>query len=111
MTTLKQGDTAPKVQAPLTNGVGGPAVDLTGASVQLRVMKLNGTFVFVRTAAIVGSPTNGLVEYQWTNTDAALLTPGAYDLEWRVTFADTRIETFPQRSKHELLVKEANPAA
>ncbi len=100
---LKQGDTAPKVQGDLN-------ADVTGATVLFRLMKLNGTFVMSRTATITDAA-NGIVEYQWVSGDLALLLPGAYRAEFVVTFADTRVERFPQRSYLELIVKPAVPAA
>ena len=64
--TLKQGDTAPKA-------VGDLNADLTGATVSMRLTKLNGTFVMTRAATITDA-TAGIVEYQWVAAnDSALL--------------------------------------
>jgi len=44
-------------------------------------------------------------------TDTNLLTPGAYLGEVVVTFADGRVERFPQRWDLEVVIKPAAPAA
>src|SRR6266542_3470439 len=103
---LKQGDTAPKVQGALTSGPTNTPVNVTGATVLFRLMKLNGTFVMSKTASVTDA-VNGLVEYQWVSGDLALLLPGAYRAEFVVTFADTRVERFPQRSYLEVIVRPA----
>ncbi|MGH2376205.1 MAG: hypothetical protein ACRDIC_22410 [bacterium] len=41
--------------------------------------------------------------------DLAVLVPGAYRAEFVVTFADARIERFPQRFYLELMVKPKVP--
>jgi hypothetical protein len=106
---LKQGDLAPKIQSPLTSN--GTAVNLTGATVLFRLKRLSGAFVFSKTATIVSPATNGIVEYQLVSGDLAALTPGAYLGEWVVTYADTRVQRFPQGWDLELVVKPAAPAA
>jgi hypothetical protein len=102
---LKTGDTAPAFTADLN-------ADITGATVSIRFSKLNGTFVMVRTGTITDGPT-GIVTYQWvTPGDNALIaTPGAYRADIMVTFGGGAIETFPQRSYLEVIVKQDVPAA
>jgi hypothetical protein len=104
--TLKQGDTAPKAQFDLN-------ADVTGATSSLFRLKrmVTGLFVMSRTVTWTDAA-NGIGEYQWVSpTDTNLLTPGAYLGEVVVTFADGRVERFPQRWDLEVVIKPAAPAA
>ncbi len=98
---MKQGDTAPKATADLN-------ANLTGATVRFSVSKLNGTPALDKLATVTDAVL-GLVEYQWVAGDLAVLVPGAYRAEFVVTFADARVERFPQRFYLELLVKPKVP--
>jgi hypothetical protein len=103
---LKQGDTAPKAQFDLN-------ADVTGATSSLFRLKrmVNGLFVMSRTVTWTDAP-NGIGEYQWVSpTDTNLLTRGVYLGEVVVTFADGRVQRFPQGWDLELIIEEAAPAA
>jgi hypothetical protein len=104
-TFLKAGDTAPAFRADLN-------ADITGATASVRFSKLDGTFVMVRPGVITDA-TNGIVQYQWVvaNDGALINNAGAYRADVMITFADTRIETFPQRSYLEIVVRQDVPAA
>ncbi|MCF1707871.1 hypothetical protein L0V05_03465 [Tabrizicola sp. J26] len=82
---IKRGDTSPALRFALE-----PAVGLVGASVQFQ-MRLRGG------ATIIDAPCNVLdasvVEYNWAASDTA--DDGVYEAEFRVTYADGAIETFP----------------
>jgi hypothetical protein len=96
---LKVGDTAPAFTAD-TNA------DLTGASCSVKFYKLDGTLVFSRTGTVTDAP-NGIVSYQWVAAnDASLINAvGAYRAEVKATFAGGQVETFPQRSMLEVVVR------
>lgn len=96
---LKQGDTAPKATADLN-------ADITNAVCRMHVSRLNGTLILDKLATVTNAA-QGLVEYQWLTGDLPVLTPGAYRIDWMVTFNDGRIEHFPQRSNNELIVRPA----
>jgi hypothetical protein len=102
---LKTGDTSPAFTADLN-------ANITGATVSIRFSKLNGTFVMVRTGTITDA-TNGIVTYQWVaaNDGALINNPGAYQADVMVTFGGGLVETFPQRSYLEVIVKQDVPAA
>lgn len=102
---LKQGDTAPAFTADLN-------ANISGATASVRFSKLNGTFVMVRSGTITDAA-NGIVQYQWVlaNDGALINNPGAYRADVMVTFAGGAIETFPQRSYLEVIVRQDVPAA
>lgn len=90
---VKAGDTAPVVRATLLDALGA-AVDLTGATVRF-VMATSTTprTVKVDAAATVVNAAGGVVEYAWAALDTN--TVGAYVAEFEVTYANTKVQTFP----------------
>jgi len=89
---IKRNDTSPALRYALTPA----SVVLTGASVQfqMRPRRPKGAAAVIDVAAVVvtatGTPT---VEYAWqpSDTDSA----GLFDAEFKVTYADGEVETFP----------------
>jgi baseplate upper protein BppU len=89
---IKQGDRLPVVDAFLKRA-DGTAVNLAGTTVRfLMRYRGTGTAAIVAAAAIVDAPT-GRVQYAWAAADTA--TPGDYEAEFEVAFADGRQQTFP----------------
>ena len=92
----KRGDTAPPVTDTLEDG-SGAAVDLTGATVKFHAVdRLAVAVVASGTVTMIGGgplDTTGGVQYQQIAADVDV----AQDLlvEWQVTFADGRVETWP----------------
>lgn len=82
---IKRGDTSPALRFALE-----PAVGLTGASVQFQMRLRGGVTVIDAPGSIVEGAT---VEYAWVAADTA--EAGLYEAEFRVTYADGAVETFP----------------
>jgi hypothetical protein len=93
--TMRENDTLPIIGATLSdpNGI----IDLTGASVAFHMNVAKGGTPKVNAAAsIVGDPTLGVVEYAWIAIDTD--SPGTYNCEWEVTFANGKILSCPNDS-------------
>jgi len=104
---IKAGDTIPMTAT--LSGPTGPA-NLTGATVSGRVMKApSGVFHMVGSASIVGDPTLGQVSLPLTAGQTG--TPGAYFVEWFVTFGGGTLQRFPGSSYNEIVIDPAVPAA
>jgi hypothetical protein len=86
---IKRGDTAPAIRYALDP----TSVVLTGATVRFQMRQRNGASVVDSPAAIITATGTPTVEYVWQASDTA--TAGLYEAEFRVTYADSRIETFP----------------
>ena len=99
---LKEADTAPKLQATLKNGT--VAANLTGATVKVRMEELSTSKSILDATATITDAPNGLVEYQWAAADVD--TPGAYRVEFFVTYAGGLIQRFPQRGYLEVVIAE-----
>ena len=87
--SIKRNDTAPAIRYALYPAT----VDLTGASVKFQMRPRNGAMVLDVTASIVTATGTPTVEYSWQTGNTA--TAGVYEAEFRVTYADGKIETFP----------------
>lgn len=89
---IKRGDTSPSIQFALLP----TTVVLTGATVrfQMRARRSRGGATVIDAAATVltatGTPT---VEYKWQAGNTAI--PGLFEAEFRVTYANGEIGTFP----------------
>lgn len=85
---IKRGDTSPAIRfalKPVTNDIG-------GSLVQFQMRSRSGV-VIVDQPALIVSDIPPVVQYNWTAPDTE--TPGVFDAEFRVTYADGAIETFP----------------
>lgn len=86
---IKRGDTSPAIRFELEP----VTVSMTGATVRFQMRARSGNVV-MNVAASVVTPTDvPTVEYVWQDGDTE--TAGLYEAEFRVTYADGKIETFP----------------
>jgi hypothetical protein len=98
---IKAGDTIP-ITADLN-------ADLSGATVICRIMHApTGVFLLSGAATPTDAP-NGLVSFDLTALQTAA--PGAYFVEWVVTFGGGDVQRFPGSSYNEIVIDEAVPAA
>ena len=87
--TIKRGDTSPAIRFALEP----ETVVLTGATVRFQMRARNGAVLMDVAALVVTATGTPTVEYSWQAGDTA--TAGLYEAEFRVTYADGKIETFP----------------
>ncbi len=90
---VKQNDTRPHASTVLKRGK--TIVDLTSAtSVTFKMRRIGRVENKVSSAAVViGDPTLGAVEYEWTTVDTDAI--GNFRASWVVLWSDTTRETFP----------------
>jgi len=87
---IKRGDTSPAIRFALEPS----DISLNGAAVQFQ-MRVRGGATVIDQAAVIDSASPPIVSYAWGAQDTA--TPGWYEAEFRVTYFDGAIETFPNR--------------
>lgn len=95
---VKQGDTAPDLQAVLRDGAGNP-VDINGAAVTFHLRPIRDLTLTLSEPAendqvdTGEDGSTGYVRYIWQegDTDEA----GGYYAEWEVIFQNQQVETFP----------------
>jgi hypothetical protein len=97
---IKRNDTSPSIKYQLD-----PKADLTGASVVFNMRGSSGPPIVSRAAAtVVGNAADGVVSYAWAAVNTAK--SGLYRGEFEVTYADGRIETFPNNGYIQVLVTD-----
>lgn len=89
---IKSGSTGPPIVVTLLDGSN--PVNLTGATVRMRMRAVSGgPLVIDSPATIVGSPLEGTVSYQWQEADVD--TVGNFEVEWEVTYLGGGEQVFP----------------
>tara|TARA_R110000803_G_scaffold40727_1_gene87703 strand:- start:83 stop:409 length:327 start_codon:yes stop_codon:yes gene_type:complete len=88
---IKQNDSSPIIQANLI-GAGNASVNLSGGSVNFRMQKSTGENV-VQGAAEIVDASQGTVRYLWLAGETSV--SGIYMAEFEVTYADGKVESFP----------------
>jgi Rib/alpha/Esp surface antigen-like repeat protein len=86
--TIKRGDTSPAIRYALEPS----DITLLGASVRFQ-MRLEKKDTVIDSPAIIVSELPPVVQYIWQNGDTD--TAGKYEAEFKVTYPDGSIETFP----------------
>jgi len=95
--TVKRRDTAPVIQDVLLDKDGSP-VNATGATIRFHMASWDLTTVVVAAGAVTGwngaaLGAAGQFEYAWASGD--VVAAGVYKAELEVTYANGKIETFP----------------
>jgi len=94
MSTLDffSGDNDPPING-VIHDIDDPTVlaNLTNATVKFIMRKSDDKRYTVNASATVVDAPNGVVQYQWGAND--LDTPGEYQVWWRITWPDTRVQT------------------
>lgn len=103
--TFKRNDTAPSIAITCTSD--GSAKDLTGAaSAKFLMGTIDGAGVATTkvegTMSFDADRSTGLTYYEWQTTD--LDTAGTYKVEVEITWADGKVQTFPEDSYLEIVV-------
>jgi hypothetical protein len=89
--SIKSGATAPALVVTLYDDT--TPLDLTGATVRMRMRRREGGALVVDSPATVLTPTEGLVSYQWLPADTDEV--GDFEVEFEVTFAGGAEQVFP----------------
>jgi hypothetical protein len=85
---IKSGDTSPALLWQID-----PPVNLAGATVRFNMRVPGAAVVVNRAAASVAALPDPTLRYDWSAPDTA--TPGLFEAEFEVTYADGKVETWP----------------
>lgn len=98
--TIKRGDTSPALKFALLPD----SVSLAGATVRFQMRARGGATVIDQPAQILSLFEPAIVTHIWAlgETD----TPGRFEAEFRVTYLDGAVETFPNLGFIEVFVTE-----
>lgn len=92
MVVLKRNDTKKPLKAVLSNESG--PIDLTGCTVRFIMSNAATKIAKINREVLIQDATNGTVWVVFE--DGETDTPGSYKAEFKVTYSDFRIETFPE---------------
>jgi len=98
---VKEDDTEPVLEATLQNP-DGSGVDLSGAGVDIRITEARGGSNVVNADASIQDAANGVVRYTLQSSDTE--NDGRYRVEFEVEYSSGKIETYPNKGYHTLMV-------
>ncbi len=99
---LKRNDTDSELQVTLKDA-DGAAVDVTGATIVFTMFKKGRANPKVNKASVtLTNASSGIVTYSWVAADTN--EAGEFLGEFQVTYAGSRIQTFPNREEDRLIV-------
>lgn len=94
---IKQDDTSPELEVTLYDEEGGNLINLLGSTVVFNMRNKNtGEVKVARGSCTLVDAENGVVKYPWQSGDTEDF--GAFYGEFEVTYADSSVETFPNRN-------------
>ena len=96
--TIKRGDTSPALRFALLP----ENISLAGATVRFQMRARGGGTVIDRSAEILTVFEPAVVAHFWIPSDTEM--PGRYEAEFRVTYMDGTVETFPNLGFIEVFV-------
>jgi hypothetical protein len=100
---LKQNDTAPSIEAVLTDS-NGKYRSLADASViRFNMSTETGTVIIDGGLGTIVNSSRGIVSYTWEVGDTS--TSGAHNAEFEVEYTNGQIETFPNSSYIKVVIK------
>lgn len=100
---IKQGDTAPRLQAKLLLPTR-QAAPIAESSVRFHMRPSGRNTVAVDAAAVIVDAGTATVQYNWDAVDTS--STGSYEGEFEVTYPDGTIETFPNDGYIEILIPQ-----
>jgi hypothetical protein len=98
--TIKRGDTSPALRYALLP----ESVSLVAATVRFQMRLRGGATVIDRPAEIQSAFQPAVVAHAWASGETDIA--GRYEAEFRVTYADGAIETFPNHGFIDVFVAE-----
>lgn len=100
---IKQNDTAPSIQAVLTDSAGKVRSMANASTVKFNMSTENGTNVIDHGTGSIVNAAKGIVAYEWQPGDTANI--GIHNAEFEITYVNGQVETFPNNGYIRVIVK------
>ncbi len=97
--TIKRGDTSPALRFAIEP----ESIDLTSATCTFQMRPRRGA-ILLDSAAVVEGISPPILRYNWANGDTDAT--GVYEAEFRVTYSDGTVETFPNSGFISVVIKQ-----
>jgi len=101
---IKQNDTAPSIEAVLTDANGRVRSMSNAANVRFRMKSEKGTTLINGGVGYVVNASKGIVAYEWQAGDTA--TVGMHNAEFEIEYSNGQIETFPNTGYIRIIIKD-----
>jgi hypothetical protein len=101
---IKKNDTAPSLEAVLTDSNGRAKSLVNGSEVKFHMSTEGGTSLISNGVATIVNAAKGIVLYTWQAGDTA--TVGTHNAEFEVIYTNGQNETFPNSAYIKVIVKE-----
>jgi hypothetical protein len=101
---IKRGDTGPSIRYSLLPAT----ITIAGATVRFQMRAIGSGQTLIDAVATIITPSPPVVQYDWQAGDTD--TAGIYQAEWRVEYADSSVETFPNRGFVQVNVNDDIPS-
>jgi hypothetical protein len=101
---IKQNDTAPSIEAVLTDSTGRARSMANASQVRFNMSTESGTNVISGGIGSIVNANRGIVAYEWVEGDTE--NTGIHNAEFQITYVNGQIETFPNNGYIKVIVKE-----
>lgn len=101
---IKQNDTAPSIEAILTDSNGRVRSMSTAAAVRFHMTDENNNPLVTAGVGTIVNPTKGIVAYEWQTGDTS--NTGIHSAEFEVEYVNGQIETFPNTGYIKVIIKD-----
>lgn len=101
---IKQNDTAPSIEAALTDSNGRRRSMTEASAVRFHMKDENGNILIQDGVGSVINPAKGIIAYEWQAGDTA--NTGTHSAEFEVEYNNGQIETFPNTGYIKVIVKD-----
>ena len=101
---IKQNDTAPSLQAVLTDSNGRVKSMADASLVRFHMRDDNSNALVTNGVGTVINPNKGIVAYEWQTGDTA--NTGIHSAEFQITYNSGKIETFPNTGYIKVVIKD-----
>lgn len=101
---IKQNDTAPSIEAGLTDSNGRIKSMANAAAVKFHMRDESGTVLIDSGVGTIKSPAKGIVAYEWQAGDTA--NTGIHSAEFQIEYNNGQIETFPNTGYIKVIIKD-----
>jgi hypothetical protein len=101
---IKQNDTAPSIEAVLSDSNGRVKSMANAAVVRFHMQDENGNILVEGGLGTIINPTKGIVAYEWQAGDTA--NTGIHSAEFEIQYNNGQIETFPNTGYIKVIIKD-----
>jgi hypothetical protein len=101
---IKQNDTAPTIEAALTDSNGRAKSMATAANVRFHMKSEKGDILIEDGVCFVVNTTKGIVAYEWQAGDTS--NTGIHSAEFEIEYSNGQVETFPNTGYIKVIIKD-----